>query len=140
MSTSPRPRSQGALIALMIALAGLSYGVYRLRDAWSFTSHAREAIGEIVDRGSSRFTIRYAVGKQTFEIAEDLPSTRGMSALRRTQLQPGAQVPVLYDPVSPQNARWKSDRIWAFPIIVILVSALVGLASLFPNAALRPAK
>jgi Protein of unknown function (DUF3592) len=137
MTMSLQSGRRGAAVALVIALVGLPYGVYRLWDAWSFTSQAREAIGEIVERDSSQFTIRYAAEGRTFQITENLPSTKGMSGLKRAELQPGVEVTVLYDPVSPQNARWKSDRVWAFPIAVILVSVLAGLAGLFPDVAFR---
>jgi hypothetical protein len=138
MSGAPTSLRQRSILALLIASLGLSYGIYRLWDAWSFTSQARQVAGEIVDRDSARLTIRYIVGGQAFQIQEDLPSTRGMSAYRRMQLQPGAQVPVLYDPASPQKARWDSDRIWAFPIVVVFISVLTGLAGLRPDVMFRP--
>jgi hypothetical protein len=130
--------AQRKIVALLIASLLLPYGIYRLWDAWSFTSQGREVAGEVVQRDSSRFTIRYVVGDQAFQIQEDLPIARGMSAYRRMELQPGEQVAVLYDPASPQKARWDSDRIWVFPIAVILVSGLTGLAGLRPDVMFRP--
>jgi hypothetical protein len=130
--------AQRRILALLIAALGLTYGSYRLWDAWSFTSQAREVAGEVVQRDSSQFTIRYFVGDQAFQIQEDLPIARGMAAYRRTEIQPGVQVAVLYNPASPQKARWDSDRIWAFPIVVILVSVLAGLAGLCPDVMFRP--
>jgi hypothetical protein len=135
MSDTP---AQRRILALLISSLGLLYGTYRLWDAWSFTSQAREATGEVVQRDSSQFTIRYIVGEQAFQIQEDLPIARGMSAYRRTEIQPGVQVAVLYDPASPQKARWESDRIWAFPVVVILISVLAGLAGLRPDVMFRP--
>ena len=130
--------AQKKMVLLVFGLLGLLYGTYRLLDAWSFTSQAREVAGEIIDRDSSRFTIRYIVDGQAFQIQETLPSTRGMSSYRRAQLQPGAQVGVLYNPLSPQKARWDSNRIWAFPIIVIFLSVLTGLGGLRPDLMFRP--
>jgi hypothetical protein len=135
MSDTP---AQRRILALLIASLGLLYGTYRLWDAWSFTSQAREVVGQVVQRDSSQFTIRYMVGEQAFQIQEDLPIARGMSAYRRTEIQPGAQVAVLYDPASPQKARWDSDRIWAFPIVVLVIAVLAGLAGLRPDLMFRP--
>lgn len=59
-----------------------------------------------------------------------------MSILRRERLQPGATVSVLYDPLSPSNARWNADN-WVWPLIVMLLSILIGLAGFFPNLARR---
>lgn len=138
MTVEPASLRQRTIFALLVASLGLPYGIYRLWDAWSFTSRAREVTGEIVERDSSRFTIRYVVEGQAFQIEEDLPIAKGMSRSRRIELQPGVQVTVLYNPAAPQEARWDSDRIWAFPIIVILVSVLAGLAGLRPDLMFRP--
>lgn len=138
MLDAPPSLRQKAIIALVIAALGLPYGLYRLWDAWSFTSHAREAAGEIVDRDSARFTIRYIVAGQAFQIQEALPSTKGMSGYRRARLQPGVQVPVLYDPASPQNARWESDRIWAVPLLVLFIGLLSAFAAWRPEVMFRP--
>jgi hypothetical protein len=70
--------AQRKIVALLIASLLLPYGIYRLWDAWSFTSQGREVAGEVVQRDSSRFTIRYVVGDQAFQIQEDLPIARGM--------------------------------------------------------------
>lgn len=137
MINAPASLRQKAIIALVIAALGLPYGLYRLWDAWSFTSRARETAGEIVGRDSARFTIRYIVDDQPYQIQETLPSTRGMSGYRRARLQPGVQVAVLYDPASPQKARWDSDRIWATPIVVLFLSVLTGLAGLRPDVMFR---
>ncbi len=137
MLDAPPSLRQKAIIALLIAALALPYGLYRLWDAWSFTSRAREAAGEIVDRDSSRFTIRYIVEGQPFQIQEDLPSAKGAS-YRRAQLQPGVQVAVLYDPASPQNARWESDRIWAFPLVLLFMGLLSAFAAWRPDFMFRP--
>jgi hypothetical protein len=123
-------------VLLLLAVVGLSYGGYRLWDAWNFTSHAREAQGQVVDRNSSTFTIQYQVNGQTFQFDERLPSTKGMNIERRMELQPGASVAVLYDPASPANGRWKSRRLWFFPASVLFISALCGIAALLPDPAL----
>lgn len=133
MPTSSGQRRQGAIICVLIAALGLPYGAYGLWNYWNFASKAKEAAGQIVARNSSTFTIQYTVNEQTYQIDEDLPNTKGMSGQNRIALQPGKAVMVLYDPMSPQSARWQSDRLWLFPVAIIFVSALAGLGALFPE-------
>lgn len=94
---------------------------------------AQEAQGQIVARDSANIIIQFEVGGRIFEIQEALPSTRGAAGLQRVKLQVGTMVPVLYDPSSPQNARWRTERLWVFPVAIILVSVLAALAGLFPD-------
>jgi Protein of unknown function (DUF3592) len=133
VKTPQELRRQGIIIGLLIAMLGLPYGTYCLWDFWRFISRAQEAQGQIVARDSTTFTIRFEAEGRTFQIEEDLPSRRGTAGLQRMVLQPGATVTVLYDPSSPQNAKWKTERLWVFPVAIILVSTLAGLVALFPD-------
>ncbi len=129
---------RGRIIFLIaLSLVGLAFGAYRLLDIWAFSLTASETEGQIVARNSASFIIEFNANGRTFQITEDLPSTKGLSGLTRTRLQPGTKVSVLYDPSSPSRARWNDNRNWVFPLVVILLSVLVGLAGLFPNFANR---
>ena len=130
---------RGRIIFLIaLSLVGLAFGVYRLWDIWAFSLVASETEGQIVARNSASFIIEFNANGQIFRITEDLPSTKGMSSLTRTKLQPGTKVSVLYDPSSPSRARWNDKRNWVFPIALIFVSILAGLAGLYPNLAKSP--
>jgi Protein of unknown function (DUF3592) len=130
---------RGRIIFLIaLSLVGLAFGAYRLFDFWAFSLTASETEGQIVARNSASFIIEFNANGQTFRITEDLPSTKGMSGLTRTRLQPGTKVSVLYDPSTPRRARWNDKRNWAFPLAIIFVSVLAGLAGLFPDVANRP--
>jgi len=137
MHTPSDPRKQGRIIAGIIAVLGFVFGAYRLFDAWSFASRAHEAAGVIVARDSHVFTIQFEVEGQSYQIEEELPSTKGMSGQARMRLQVGTPVSVLYDPASPGNARWKSNRLWAFPPAVLAVSLIAALCCLFPDLMFR---
>lgn len=131
-------RGRASIIGLILACLGIAYATWLLLDYAQFLAKARETPGEIVARNSSDFTIQYQVDGQTFQIEEKLPSTKGMSGLRRMGLQPGVEVTVLYDPGAPQKAKWKSDRLWVFPAAFLFVCVLAALAALYPNAMRRP--
>ena len=132
--TMPRQRKIGLIIA---SIAGLIYGTSILWNFTAFSWRASETQGRIVARDSFTFTIQYAVDGRTYQIQQDLPGTRGMSGIKRMQLQPGAAVTVLYDPSSPGDARWKSNRNLVFPFAVIFIALLAGFAGMFPELALR---
>lgn len=137
--TTPQGRRRPRIIIfLLIAVVGIPYGAYHLLDYWIFAFKAHEAPGQVVARDSSTFTIQFAVDGQPFHIDEALPGTRGMGRPRRSEVQPGFAVMVLYDPSAPQKARWKHDVNWAFPLAILLISAICGLAYWFPDAASRP--
>jgi hypothetical protein len=131
-------RSQGIIIGWVIAVLGFTFGAYRLLDTWSFMSRAHEAQGIIVARDSHVFTIQFEADGQTYQIEEDLPSTRGMSGQTRMQLQVGTPVSVLYNPASPGKARWKASRLWVFPLAMIIVAIIAALCCLFPDFMSRP--
>ena len=124
-------------VLIILSLIGLAYGAYLILDIVGFTSTAEETQGRIIARDSFTFTIQYEVNGQTYQIRQDLPSAKGMSGINRMKLQPGVAATVLYDPSSPQNARWKSNRNWVFPIAILFVSLLAGFGGLFPQVALR---
>jgi Protein of unknown function (DUF3592) len=130
--SQPRGRT---IFLIALSLVCLAFGVYRLWDIWAFSLTASETEGQIVVRNSASFIIEFNANGQTFQITEDLPSTKGMSGLTRTKLQPGTKVSVLYDPSTPIRARWNNKRNWVFPLALIFVSVLAGLAGLFPNLA-----
>lgn len=138
LTTPQGQRRRGVIIFLLIAAVGMPYGAYHLLDYWRFAFKAHEAPGFVVARDSSSFTIQFAVNGRTFQIDEALPGTKGMGRPRRSEVQPGFAVMVLYDPSSPQKARWKNDRNWLVPLATLLISAICGLAYWFPNAASRP--
>jgi len=137
MSTPEHTQKPRILFLVVLSVIGLAYGIYLLFDYLKFTSSASETQGQVVARDGSRFTIEYNVGGQTFRIRESLPSTRGMSGLKRARLRPGATVSVLYDPLSPANGRWNANN-WIWPLVVLALSILCGLAGLFPNVARKP--
>ena len=126
------------IFLIALSLVGLAFGVYLLWDIWAFSLTASETEGQIVARNSASFIIEFNANGRTYQITEDLPSTKGMSGLTRIKLQPGTKVSVLYDPSTPSRARWDDKRNWVFPLAVIFVSVLAGLAGLFPNLANRP--
>ena len=132
--TIPRKRKRAFIIA---SIAGLIYGVYLLWDFTGFSLRASEIQGRIVARDHFTFTIQYVVDGTTYHIQQELPGTKGMSGIKRMKLQPGAVVTVLYDPSSPGDARWKSNRNLVFPFAVIFLALLAGFAGLFPDIALR---
>ncbi len=138
MSTLPDRRTQGRIVAGVIAVCGFIFGTYRLLDTWSFVSRAQEATGVIVARDTRIFTIQYEVAGQSYQIDEDLPSTKGMSGLTRMRLQVGTPVPVLYDPSSPEKAKWKDARLWVFPLAVLAVSVIAAFCSWVPDVMFRP--
>jgi len=121
------------ILLTLIAVVALAYGTYHLWDIWNFSRTAAEAQGLIIDRTSTRFTIQFTVDGRSYQIEESLPNTKGANIQARMRLQPGVSVPVLYDPAAPQDARWKSDRNWAFPMALCFVGILCGLAAYRPN-------
>lgn len=129
---------QGIVVCILIAVVGFPYGSYQLLDYLRFASRAQETQGLIVARDSANFTIQFAVDGQAYQIQEALPSTRGMAGQARMALQPGTAVRVLYDPSSPQSAKWKASRNWVFPVAVLLVSAIAALTARFPEFMSRP--
>ena len=120
----------------LIAVVTLGFGTYHLWDIWNFSRNASEAQGLIIDRTSTRFTIQFNVDGRSYQIEESLPNTKG-GIQARMRLQPGASVTVLYDPAAPQDARWKSNRNWAFPVALCFVGMLSGLAAYRPNWGLQ---
>ncbi|MFZ1082973.1 MAG: DUF3592 domain-containing protein [Candidatus Kryptoniota bacterium] len=122
------------ILFIILSVIGLFYEIYLLSDYLVFTLSASETQGQIIARDGTSFTIQYTVEGHTFRIKHDLPSTKGMSIIRRERLRPGATVAVLYDPLSPSNARWNADN-WLWPLIVIFLSILFGLAGFFPDLA-----
>ena len=137
MSTQSDQRRPGRIIAGIIAVLGFVFGAYRLLDAWSFASRAHEAPGVIVARDSHVFTIQFEVEGQNYLVEEELPSTKGVSGQARMRLQVGTPVTVLYDPAAPGSAKWKSSRLWFFPIAVLAVSLIAALCCLFPDLMFR---
>ena len=133
MATPENAKNPRIMLLIVFSGIGLVYGMYLLFNYFSFISSASEIQGQVVAREGSHFTIRYVVDGQTFHITEPLPSTKGMSGLERARLRPGAMVTVLYDPRSPANGRWNANN-WIWPLVVIALSILCGLAGLFPNA------
>jgi hypothetical protein len=131
IQTSTKPR---IVFLIILSIIGFAYGIYLWSDYFIFTLSACETQGLIVSREGSSFTIQYNVEGQTFQIKQGLPSTKGMSGLKRAKLQPGATVSVLYDPMSPGDARWNA-HIWVWPLIVIILSMLTGVAGFFPDIA-----
>jgi len=131
--------SQRRRITFLIVLSfvGFAYGAYRLWDALAFGAVASRTQGQVVAREGSSFTIEFSVDGQVFHITEDLPGTKGMTGMERARLQPGASVVVLYDPSSPSHARWDAKRNWFFPLAVMAVSMLAGLAGWRPDLAGR---
>ncbi len=137
MNEPQSPRRQRKTVFIILSVIGLIYGAHLLWNIVGFTLAASETQGKIIARDNFTFTIRYIVDGQTFQITEDLPSTKGMSGVKRMKLQPGTTVSVLYDPSSPGNAKWNANRNWVFPFAVIFISLLAGFAGLFPDIALR---
>lgn len=125
------------VLLTLIAVGAFLYGTYRLWDIWNFSRNAREAQGLIVDRTSNQFAIQFTLDGKTYQIEETLPSTKGADIEARMRLQPGAYVTVLYDPAEPQNARWKSERNWAFPVALCAISVLCGLGAYRPSLGLQ---
>jgi Protein of unknown function (DUF3592) len=120
----------------VIAVVAFSFGAYRLWDIWNFSRNALEAQGVIVERTSNQFTIEFTANGRSYQIEEELPSTKGADVETRMRLQPGVYVTVLYDPDSPQDARWKSARNWVFPGALCAIGVLFGLAAYRPNLGL----
>ncbi len=137
MNENQSPERQRKPAFIILSVLGLIYGAHLLWNIIGFTSAASETQGRIITRDNFTFTIQYTVNGKTFQITEDLPSTKGMSGMKRMKLQPGSTVTVLYDPSSPGNAKWNANRNWVFPLAVIFVSLLAGFAGLFPDIALR---
>ena len=136
--TAPQtPQRRRIILLIVLSVGGLTFGAYRLWDTWAFNLLAAETQGQIVARNGLTFTIQYVVDGRTFQITEDLPGTKGMSGTTRMQLHVGAMVPVLYEPSSPNNARWEAERNWVFPLGILFVSVLAGFAGLFPDIAGR---
>jgi len=134
------PREPAFVTLLILACIGIAYSCWLLLGYVHFAGEATETQGVVVARDSIRFTIEFQVDGQTFRIEEDLPSTKGSSGLERVRLRPGAEVTVLYDPASPQNAKWKSNRLWIFPVAILALSSLGGMVALFPNARRRSSR
>jgi len=116
----------------LIAVVALGFGAYHLWDIWNFSRTASEAQGVVIERTSTRFTTEFTVGGRIYQIEESLPSTKGANLQARMRLQPGANVTVLYDRAAPQNARWKSQRNWAFPVALCFVGILCALSAFRP--------
>ncbi len=134
---SGAPKSK-IVIFIIVGFAGFTFGAYLLWDILDFASVAEEGEGKILSRNASSFVIQYSVNGQTFAITEALPSTKGMSGLERSRLQPGTTVAIFYEPQSPGTARWNAQRNWIFPLCVIAVSVLCGFVGFFPDRARRP--
>ena len=125
------PREPAFVTLLILACSGIAYSCRLLLGYVHFAAKATGTQGVVVARDSIRFTIEFQVDGQTFRMEEDLPSIKGSSALERVRLRPGAEVTVLYDPASPQNAKWKSNRLWIFPVAILALSSLGAMVALF---------
>ena len=108
-----------------IAILGGLYAVLSLGRTAVFTSRAEQIQGVVSARGPATFTIDYEVQGQRFSIEVPLPRVKG-SSKKRSSLQPGASVTVLYDPRTPARGVWKSNREWVFPTAILVVSLLAA--------------
>jgi hypothetical protein len=137
MNISAKSQKPRIVFLIILSAIGLPYGIYLLSDYIFFTSLALETQGQVVARDGSNFTIQYTVEGQTFRIKHSLPSTKGMTGLERARIRPGATVSVLYDPSSPGDGRWNAHN-WVWPLVVIVLSVICGLAGFFPDIARKP--
>ena len=77
--------------------------------------------------------IQFRVGEKAYRFDEALPSSHGSSAQTYRRLVPGTAVTVLYDAASPNHAKWKSNRIWEFPLLLGFMFPLGIRASFDPR-------
>ena len=117
------------ILPILVAILASLYGAYRLYDIWNFSRNAHETQGLIVARTNSRFTIQYTVEGQVYQIEEELPGMKGPVIETRMRLQPETYVTVLYDAVSPSNARWKNTDNWVFPGALCVIGVAFCLAT-----------
>ncbi|MGD0591462.1 MAG: DUF3592 domain-containing protein [Bacteroidota bacterium] len=114
------PKSAFIIVASTI---GFFAGIYLLWDYLSFTLMADETQGQIVATDDHYYTIQYNVEGQTFRIKERIP---------KWGMRHGWTVSVLYDPLSPDNAR-VSNYNWFYPFIWIALSIVWFLSVLYPK-------
>jgi len=114
------PKSAFIIVASTI---GFAAGIYLLWDYLSFTLMADETQGRVVAISDHYFTIQYNVEGQTFQIKEHIP---------KWGMRHGWTVSVLYDPLSPNNAR-VSNKNWIYPVILIFLSISWFLYPLYPK-------
>ncbi len=113
-----------SVFIIAASIIGFTIGLYLLWDYLSFTLMADETQGQVVAIGDHYFTIQYKVEGQTFRIKEHIPKWGGMSM--------GRTVSVMYDPLSPNNARWNNNN-WTVPISVIGLLIVWFLVGFYPT-------
>jgi hypothetical protein len=114
------PKSAFIIVASTI---GFAAGIYLLWDYLSFTLMADETQGRVVAISDHYFTIQYNVEGRTFQIKEHIP---------KWGMRHGWTVSILYDPLSPDNAR-VSNYNWFYPFIWIALPLLFLLSVLYPK-------
>ena len=124
MNVPQIPHDPKSLFIIIASTIGFAAGIYLLWDYLSFTLMADETQGQVVAIGDHFFTIQYNVEGKTFRIKEHLPKYGGMSM--------GRTVSVLYDPESPDNARWSHNN-WTYPFIWIALSIFWFFSVLYPK-------
>ena len=117
------PHDPKSLFIIVASTIGFAAGIYLLWDYLSFTLMADETQGQIVATDDHYYTILYNVEGQTFRIKERIP---------KWGMRHGWTVSVLYDPLSPNNAR-VSNKNWIYPVILIFLSISWFLYPLYPK-------
>ena len=123
MNISQSLHDPKSLFIMVASTIGFAAGMYLLWDYLSFTLMADETQGQIVATDDHYYTIQYNVDGQTFRIKERIP---------KWGMRHGWTVSVLYDPLSPDNAR-VSNKNWIYPIIWIFLSISWFLYPLYPK-------
>jgi hypothetical protein len=117
------PHDPKSLFIIVASTIGFAAGIYLLWDYLSFTLMADETQGQIVATDDHYYTILYNVEGQTFRIKERIP---------KWGMRHGWTVSILYDPLSPDNAR-VSNYNWFYPFIWIALPLLFLLSVLYPK-------
>lgn len=114
------------LLALLVLGAGLYYGY----ESWQLVERGRSVTGTVVD-----FHERVSDEDQQVTVAPvvefriDGRAYRFVSAAYRNRPASaiGAEVDVLYDPASPEQARLnRSGDLWGIPLAMVGVGVLLG--------------
>ncbi len=129
MSGDESPRAWGWLGGVLLAV-----GVWLLADHAFFVARSRPAMGTVVDRTSTGYSLRYSLpdgGAVTFGLA--LPA----SPEQRERIEVGRSIPVRYRPDAPTEARAVEVGYWWAPFGFVLTGALGLFAAWYARHAPR---
>ena len=114
------------VIIITVGILFLSIGVFIFYEDYTFLKKSQSATGIVVDLEYTLEVGRrvyYPIVNFTTEKNESI-TFRGRTGSTPPQYKIGDEVPVIYDPDNPYNARIYSAYYWVIPIVFVVVGSL----------------